>query len=66
MDAWIYEYEKATQSTNEISASINEYHKQTKDSTQTAKLTATIRRSLVQLTKDIAALEDGLRSSTQM
>jgi len=66
MDAWIYEYEKATQSSNEISASINEYHQQTKDSVQTAKLSATIRRSLVQLTKDIATLEDGIRNSTQI
>lgn len=66
MDAWIYDYERATQTTSEISANINEYHKQTTDSVQNAKLSASIRRSLVQLTKDIAALEDALRASTQM
>jgi len=65
-DPWIFEYERASQSANEISASINEYHKQVKDSIQSAKLSATVRRSLVQLTKDISTMEDELRINSQI
>jgi len=65
-DAWISDYELVSQSTNVISADINEYHNQITDNTQSAKLSAGIRRSLVQLTKDIAALDEALRVSTQI
>jgi len=66
MDTWINDCERANQNASEISADIIEFHKQSKNSVQSAKLAGGIRRSLVQLTKDIATLDDALRIATQI
>jgi len=63
MDSWVNEYERLTQLASEISANIKEYHTMARansSNTNAVKLSATIRRRLVQLTTDIAKLQDTL------
>jgi len=62
MDPWLNEYERLTQQASEISANIKEVHAQARGGAVTshAKLSAMVRRKLVQLTTDIASLQDSL------
>lgn len=63
MDPWLNEHDRLTQLASEISANIKEYHTMARansSNTNAVKLSATIRRRLVQLTTDIAKLQDHL------
>jgi len=62
MDSWINEYDRLQQLSSDISADIKEYHTQARNGSNTnnVKLSAAIRKNLVQLTTDIARLHDAL------
>jgi len=62
MDSWLNEYDRLVQISNELSANIKEFHAQTRagSNPNNVKLSAIIRRGLVQLTTDIARLQDTL------
>eukprot|EP01111_Echinosteliopsis_oligospora_P019383 TRINITY_DN9373_c0_g1_i1.p1 TRINITY_DN9373_c0_g1~~TRINITY_DN9373_c0_g1_i1.p1 ORF type:complete len:113 (-),score=20.52 TRINITY_DN9373_c0_g1_i1:470-808(-) len=63
-DEWLKEYDACLQLASEISADIKDHHSHIRansnNGTSSVKLSAIIRRKLVQLTKDLASLHDNL------
>jgi len=59
-DNWLLEYDRINQYANEVSADIKTYHSAPRADPNTTKQGAVARRKLVQLTTDIAKLDDQL------
>jgi len=57
-DSWLLEYDRINQYANEVSADIKNYHSTQRSDPNSTKLGAVARRKLVQLTTDIAKLDD--------
>jgi len=64
MDTWLREIDRLSSLASEINKDIKEYHTAIRNNAAHAKLAATVRRKLVQLTTDIASLDDDLRRNT--
>jgi len=63
-DTWLLEYDRINQFANEVSADIKTYHSTSRTDPNSTKLGAVARRKLVQLTTDIAKLDDQLNGGS--